>query len=75
MVCNLDKVELRKATGFASVLCICFAIILAIVALIILFCMFGDIISSKVMLEFFKHTVLCVLSTISSAFFFYIGFD
>lgn len=75
VVCNLDKVELRKAKGFASVLCICFAIILAIVALIILFCMFGDIISSKGMLEFFKHTVLCVLSTISSAFFFYIGFD
>lgn len=74
-VCNLDKVELRKVKGFASVLCVCFACILAIVALIILFCMFGDIISSKGMLEFFKHTVLCVLSTISSAFFFYIGFD
>ena len=75
VVCNLDKVELRKAEGFASVICICLAFILASVALIMIFCIFGDFIASKGVLEIFKHLVLCVLSTISSAFFFYIGFD
>lgn len=74
VVCNLDKVELRKATGFASVLCVCFACILAISAcVILLFGIPGDLILSKGALEVFKHVVLCVLSTISSAYFFYIS--
>ena len=72
VVCNLDKVELRKAEGFASVICVCLAIILAIVALITVFCIFGDFIESKGALEVFKHFVLCVLSTLSSAFLFYV---
>ena len=75
VVCNFDKVELRKAKGFASVLCVCFAIILAVVALITVFCILADLMASKGSAELFKHVVTCVLSTISSAFFFYIGFD
>lgn len=73
VVCNLDKVELKKVKGFASVLCVCFALILALVALITISYIFSDLISSKGMPEIFKHTVLCVLSIISSAFLFYIG--
>lgn len=73
VVCNLDKVELRKAKGFASVLCVCFACILAVFAcIILLFGIPGDIILSNGVSEVFKHAVLCILSTISSAFFFYI---
>lgn len=75
VVCNFDKVELKRATGFASVLCVCFAIILALVALIVLFCIIGDLMASKGAPELFKHAVIGVLSTISSAFFFYIGVD
>ena len=75
VVCNFDKVELKKATGFASVLCVCFAIMLALVALITVFCILIDLISSEGFPELFKHVVICVLSTISSAFLFYIGVD
>lgn len=75
VVCNFDKVELKKATGFASVLCVCFAIMLALVAVFTVSCILVDLMASKGSTELFKHAVTCVLSTISSAFFFYIGFD
>lgn len=70
LICKTDKIELRKFTGFAGVICFCTALIIACAAICFLLHLLSVVLTDKTI------NVVDIIGTVAStfvcAFFFYL---